>query len=96
MKLLFRPFAIIAGVIAARLGRKAFEALWARIDDAPVPKAEIEEVPLGKVVGAHALEAATMAGVAVAVDRGALRVFQHQTRFWAGPKTVEEEAAKEG
>jgi hypothetical protein len=86
LKLLYRPFGIIAGQIAARVGKKTFQALWARIDDAPAPASTTEGASVGKVVGARALEAATMAGVAAAVDRAFLRLFQHLTGLWAGPK----------
>jgi hypothetical protein len=87
MKLLYKPFAIIAAIIAARLGQKTFKTLWARIDNGPAPAADVKDVPLGKVVGARALEAATMAGVAAAVDRGMLTWFHHLTGIWAGPKS---------
>jgi hypothetical protein len=96
MRILYKPFAIIAGVIAARLGRSVFKSLWARIDGDPPPKPTTEQASLPKVVGASALEAATMAGVAAAVDRASVRTFHHLTGIWpAKPKDDEEPAAKE-
>ena len=35
MRLLYKPFGIIAGIIAARLGRKAFDSVWTKIDETP-------------------------------------------------------------
>jgi hypothetical protein len=84
MKILYKPFAIIASVIAARLGRNVFKAIWTKIDSADPPEPTTEQASLPKVVGAAALEAATMAGVAAAVDRASARTFQHLTGFWPG------------
>jgi hypothetical protein len=39
-----------------------------------------------KVVGAAALEAATMAGVAAAADRVAAQAFHHLTGVWPGKR----------
>ena len=34
MKILYKPFAIIAGVIASKVGQSIFKALWSKIDQA--------------------------------------------------------------
>jgi hypothetical protein len=86
MKLLYKPFAIIAGLIAARLGKSMFNGLWAQIDDAKPPTAVTEGASLPKVVGAQALRAATMAGVAATVDRTFARAFFHLTGIWPGER----------
>jgi hypothetical protein len=90
MKLLYKPFAIVAGVIAARLGKSVFQGLWAQIDDAEPPTAGTEGASLPKVVGAQALQAATMAGVAAAVDRTFARAFLHLTGIWPGERAKPE------
>ncbi len=92
MKLLYKPFGIIAGVIGAKIGQSVFKALWARVDNAPPPKPELEQAPLPKVVAASALEAATLAGVGAAADTLSRRWFQYLTGFWPGPKEAEEKA----
>lgn len=84
MKILYKPFAIIGGMIAAKLGQRVFKAVWAKIDDAEPPTATTASASLPKVVGASALEAATMAGVAAAVDRAGARSFHHLTGIWPG------------
>lgn len=84
MKLLYKPFAIIASVLAARIGKTIFRGLWSRIDTAEPPAATAPDASLPKVVGAAALEAATMASVAAAVNRGAARVFHQLTGAWPG------------
>ena len=86
MKILYKPFAIIAGVISARVGRSVFRSLWARIDDSEPPSPRAEDASLPKVVGAAVLEAATMAGIAAAVDRATVRSFHYLTGIWPGDK----------
>jgi hypothetical protein len=82
MKLLYRPFALIAGFIASRLGRSAFKSLWAKIDDAPPPKPGTGEAGTVKVVGAQALQAGVMAGVRAAVDHAFAGAFHHLIGAW--------------
>jgi len=90
VKLLYKPFALIGGVIAARLGRSVFRSVWARLDSREPPRPTTEEASLPKVVGAAALEAATMAGVGAAIDRLSARAFQWLTGLWPGKKHAEE------
>jgi hypothetical protein len=91
MKILYKPFAIIAGLISARIAKAIFQALWSRIDDADPPKATTANASFPKVVGAAALEAATMAGVGAAVDRAGARTFEHLTGIWPGDKPKEKD-----
>ena len=86
MRILYKPFAIIASAIAARLGRNVFKTLWARIDAADPPDPKNAEATFPKVVGAAALEAATMAGIAAAVDCASARVFHYLTGIWPAKK----------
>jgi hypothetical protein len=86
MKIFYKPFAIIAGMIAARLGRSLFKGLWSKIDEAEPPAPTTRDASLPKVVGAAALEAATMAGVAAAVKRVTATWFHYLTGIWPGDK----------
>jgi Protein of unknown function (DUF4235) len=90
MKILYKPFAIIAGLIGARVARSIFSAVWSRIDHEEPPKPTTEEASLPKVVGAAALEAATMAGVGALVDRAGARAFHHLTGIWPGESREED------
>jgi hypothetical protein len=91
MKILYKPFAIIAGIIGAKIGQSAFKSLWAKIDRTEPPGPSTPDAPLPKVVGAKALEAATMAAVGAAVDRASMRSFQHLTGIWPGDKKPAEQ-----
>jgi hypothetical protein len=86
MKLLYKPFALIAAAIAARLGKAIFRGLWSRIDSSEPPEPTAPDASLTKIVGARALEAATMAGTAAAVDRATAQTFHRLTGIWPGKK----------
>jgi hypothetical protein len=82
MRVLYKPFAIIASILAARVGRSIFRALWAQLDEGPPPIPAAGNSSLGKAVGARAVEAAVMAGTAAAVDGALARVFHHLLGGW--------------
>jgi uncharacterized protein DUF4235 len=87
MKLLYKPFSAIASSIASKLGSSTFTSVWAKVDDAEVPRATHAQAPLPKVLAAAVLEAAIMASVAVLADRASARVFEHLTGAWPGEQT---------
>ena len=84
MKVLYKPFALIFTVFAARMGKGVFHSLWSRIDSEDPPKATSPEASLSKVMGAAALEAATMATVGAAANRASARAFEYLTGVWPG------------
>ena len=87
MKVLYKPFGIIATLIGAKIARSIFNVLWSRIDEeAPPPRPTTEDASLPKIVGAAALEAATMAAIGAAVDHASARTFHHLTGIWPGPR----------
>lgn len=87
MQFLYTPFRIIAAIIGAKLGRLVFKGLWSKIDDADPPATTNVDASWKKVVGAQALEAATLAGVAAAVERASARSFHHFTGIRPGERT---------
>ncbi len=91
MKLLYKPIALIATLIAGRLGRSVFRSLWAKLDDQPPPKPGSGEGSVVKVVGAQALQAGVMAGVAAGVDRVFARVFHHLLGVWPDKPAADEQ-----
>jgi enolase len=86
MKLLYKPFGIIAGVIGAKAGQKLFDRVWARIDGGPPPGPKARDASLGRIVAAQALEAASLAGAGAAADRLGMRWFHYLTGIWPGDK----------
>ncbi len=86
MRLLYKPFGIIGAIIASLLGRKAFDSIWAKIDNEQPPKPGTGQSSLVKVVGAQALRASVMAASAATVDRVLARGFHYTLGIW--PKKV--------
>lgn len=86
MKLLYKPFGIVAGIAGGMLARRIFDALWARIDDADPPRATTERASLPRIVGAAALQGATFAATRAAVDRAGARTFEHLFGIWPGER----------
>ena len=84
MKILYKPFAVVASLLAARVGKGIFRALWAKIDSAEPPAPTAPNASLGKVLAAAALESATMASVGAMADRSAARTFEYLTGVWPG------------
>jgi len=91
IKLLYKPVAIIAGIISSRLGKALFSKLWAKIDKEPPPKATEAEATAGKAVAAATLEAATMAATAAVVERASAKSFEHLVGVWPGERRSEDE-----
>jgi Protein of unknown function (DUF4235) len=91
MKLLYKPIALIAGIIAGRLGRSVFRSLWSKVDDEPPPKPGSGEGSVIKVIGGQALQAGIMAGVAAAVDRAFAKGFHHLIGIWPEDPASEEQ-----
>jgi uncharacterized protein DUF4235 len=90
--LLYKPFAIVAGIIGTRLGKRTFKALWRAIDSSPAPPpATAGEASLLKAAGGAALEAATIAAIAATVDRVSARAFRHLFGFWPAKTASEAE-----
>jgi hypothetical protein len=84
MKILYKLVSLISGKLASRLGKAVFRGLWSRVDSSEPPAATTAEASMPKVVGAAALEAGTMAGVAAAVNRATATVFHHLFGVWPG------------
>lgn len=91
MKLLYKPFAIIAGVLGAKVGQSVFRSVWARIDESKPPSPETDGASAGKVVGAAALEAATLAASRAVFTRASAKSFHYLTGYWPGEKAKAEE-----
>jgi Protein of unknown function (DUF4235) len=92
MKILYKPFALIAGVFAARAGERLFKAAWAKIDDAEPPEPTRRDAPVGKAVGAAALQAATLAASKAAATRASAASFHYLFGVW--PDGGSEDQAK--
>lgn len=85
-RFLFAPFSILGSLIAGLVARKAFDRIWAAIDDEEPPEAGEEQEPLARVLTATVLQAAVFAASRALFDRQARRAFRGLTGSWPGPR----------
>jgi hypothetical protein len=84
MKILFAPLGIAAGLAAGFAAQKAFERLWAVIDDEDPPEPDQRDVRALKLVAALALEGAIFRIAKGLTDHGARSGFAKFTGRWPG------------
>ena len=90
MKLAFLPISILGGILAGVIGRKAFDAIWGRIDEGEPPHPDHRDVSLAKLAIALAIEGAIFRLVKGLFDHGARRSFARMTGEWPGEESPEE------
>lgn len=90
MKLLYKPFGIIAGLVGGLLARRIFDAIWSAVDDEAPPKPTVEHTSWPRVISAAVLQGATFSATKAVVDRAGARGFQHLVGVWPGDKEPKE------
>lgn len=90
VKIIFIPFSIAAGLIAGLVGKKAFDFVWARIDEAEPPASEHRDASWPKLVAANAIQGAVFRSVRAVSDRGARIAFLRVTGRWPGEEEPDE------
>lgn len=83
-KILFIPISITGSLIAALVGKKIFDFVWARFDDEEPPEAEHRDVSWPKLIAANAVQGAIFRAVRAATDRGTRLSFYRATGVWPG------------
>lgn len=86
MKLLYKPFGIVIGIVAGILARQAFNEVWGHIDDREPPKATTMESSWAKVVAAAFVQGATFAVTKAVVNRSGAKSFHWLTGVWPGER----------
>ena len=95
MKLIYKPFGLIIGILAGILSKKVFEAVWGIFDKEEPPKPTTLQTTWPKVIGAAVVEGVTFKVTRAAVDRVGAKGFAHLTGFWPGEEAPEESEAAE-
>lgn len=95
MKLLYKPFGIVFGILAGILSKKVFEAVWGIFDEEEPPKPTTLQATWPKVIGAAVVEGVTFKVTRAAVDRAGASGFAHLTGYWPGDKKPDESEAAE-
>ena len=89
MKLVYRPFGIIFGLLGGQLAKKVFNFIWSKIDDEEAPKPTTEGTPWVKVLSAAAVQGMIFQVVKATINRGGAKGFAHLTGVWPGQKRPE-------
>lgn len=85
MKLVYKPFGLIAGVLAGVVAGAIFKRIWALVaGEADKPDATDKNRTWTEVLSAAALQGAVFAGVKAAVDRAGATGFERLTGVWPG------------
>jgi uncharacterized protein DUF4235 len=85
MRLLYKPFSLIAQTIGKLLGRQAFKAVWTEVDDSPEPPSPtVGEVGMWKAISGAALKAAMIATSVTVLRRLSARAFHNLFGVWPG------------
>jgi Protein of unknown function (DUF4235) len=95
MKLIYKPFGILMGILAGVLSKKLFEAVWGVFDEKEPPKPTTLETTWPRVIGAAVVEGVTFKVTRAAVDRAGAAGFARLTGVWPGEKEPEESQAAE-
>lgn len=95
MKLLYKPFGIVLGLLSAQLAKKLFGALWGIIDEEEPPKPTTRDTSWAKVLSAAAVQGVTFKVVRALVDRSTATGFANLTGTWPGPEKADKSQVAE-
>ena len=84
MKFIYKPIAIILGLIAGMLGQKAFEQAWGMFADEDPRDADDRDAGWAEVLISAAVGGAILKTVQALVRRGGAKGFERATGVWPG------------
>ena len=91
MGLIYKPFGILLGVIAALLGKRVFNFAWTKVDDQEPPEATTEQTTWARLLTAAAVQGVIFKIVRVVVDRYGAIGWRYLTGVWPGEKAPDPE-----
>lgn len=87
MGLIYKPFAIVLGLLASRVGKRVFNSVWARVDAGDgVPTGKTEGATWSRLLAAAALQGVILKVTRVLFDRYAATGVRYLTGWWPGEK----------
>jgi uncharacterized protein DUF4235 len=95
MKILYKPFGIVLGIVAGFVSQKLFNAVWGIFDKEEPPEPTTEQAVWPKVIAAAAVQGVTFRVTRAAVDRLGAQGFRYFTGIWPGEKRPEKSQAAE-
>ncbi len=95
MKLIYKPFGIVIGLLSGLVASKIFNAVWGVFDNEEPPKPTTRDTSWPKVLGAAAVQGVTFKVTRAVVDRSTAKGFAFLTGAWPGPEKTEKSQAAE-
>ena len=86
MKLIYKPFGIILGILGGLLGKRLFEFVWTKIDDEEPPEPTTQEADWGKILLTAAIQGMIFKSTRAIVDRQGAKGWYYLTGAWPGEK----------
>jgi hypothetical protein len=86
MRLLYKPFAMLCGLVAGAFSRRIARALWQLVDDEAPPTPTTERATWPKVLAAAAIDGLAFGVTRAAVDRLGARGFERLFGVWPGKR----------
>jgi len=86
MGVVYKPFGIVLGILAALLGKRLFNFAWTKLDDEEPPKPTTEETSWRRLLAAAAVQGVIFRLVRVTVDRYGAIGWRYLTGTWPGEK----------
>lgn len=84
MKFIYKPFAIIVGLIAGILSKKVFEQVWGKIAEDDPRDPDDRDASWAEVIASAAIGGAIIKVVQALVRRGGAKGFERATGYWPG------------
>jgi hypothetical protein len=85
MKLLYKPFGLLASVLGGLLAGAVFKRIWRGVaNEDEAPKAKDQDRTWHEVLAAAAIQGALFAGVKALIDRAGASGFAKVTGVWPG------------
>ncbi len=84
MKLIYKPFAIVVGLLAGILSKKVFERIWTAFTDEDPSDPDDRDATWTEVLISAAASGVIVKVVQALVRRGGAVGFERATGFWPG------------
>ena len=84
MKFIYKPFALVVGLLAGILSKKVFEKIWGAVADEDPPDPDDRDATWAQVLVGAAVSGMIIKVVQALVRRGGARGFERATGFWPG------------